>query len=637
MKKTFIFSCLLLLAGVISLTTGCIEDARENYMVDDSLSLVYEEPVIEVSAYSGSATITVQKAGKGTTSAYATIGQGSDELKKWNEESDVQYQEISANLVHFSTARVSFEASDVRQSFEVNWDPAAMVGALTGDTQVIPVSLIRSDIDINPDRNLILINVVNSTASFASNGSTVTAKELATEDGELSLKLKIDHALPQDLTIRYAVDNSLVEGYNAERGADYTTAPDGYVLAGEAVIPAGKTDIFASVPLHTAVLFDGGEMMPFRTHVIPLRLMGTSLDGVIVSEKVYYLLVNSPYAGATVTRMWGRYSLENLWMTAYGLPSGADRNLALDGTWVYLPYAVGGSVAKITAISVNDPETVREVNTEGFVTATITTACVRVIDKGNGQPMLIASGAAEGNFPFYAWENGIDNPPTVYNLECTWRRGGDRFEFHGTWQDGTLYVHAYQGVFTTSYKVEGGHFVKTERTLVDVPFTGFGGFYPYPGQDQMVFSSSDGAAFVTLTGTTHKAGDGQDIWDTELEDFPGADLSWGYRVFTYRGEKYIAYTTVDHDDDLKENGTPYTTKQRARLVVVKDKGGFKASLLGDNKDIVFEAPIQGEEFTDIAIAPPFSTQGDCAVAVYSDRVIIAAGVQGIGLSVFKME
>ena len=473
---------------------------------------------------------------------------------------------------------------------------------------------------------------------FASSGSTTVAKEDPSEDGEVSVKLRLDHAVPRDISVSYSVDNSLVDVYNAEKGTNYGTAPTAYVQTGEATIPAGASDVFTTIKLKTSALFNGGKMMDFRTFVIPVRITGTSLNGLIISEKIYYLLVNSPFAGATVSRIWGTYSLENLWMLEYGLPSGADRNLATDGNWVYLPYAVGGSTAKITAISVNDPSTVKQVNTTGFEPATITTACVRVIDKGNGSTMLIASGAGENVFPFYAWENGIDEPPTVYKLECTWRRGGDRIEFHGSWQDGTLYTHSYQGTFTTSYKVSGGTFEKTTRTLIDVPYTGFGGFYKYPGQDQMIFASSDASAFITLTGGTHKAGDGQDIYDTAKEPFDGADLSFGYNVFTYRGEKYIAYTTIDKNDDLKEDGvSTYTTRQRARLVIVKDKGGFKASLDGENKDIVFEAPIQGEEFNHMAIAAPVSAQGDCSVRAFSDKVIIAAGVQGLGLSVFKME
>ena len=109
-------------------------------------------------------------------------------------------------------------------------------------------------------------------------------------------------------------------------------------------------------------------------------------------------------------------------------------------------------------------------------------------------------------------------------------------------------------------------------------------------------------------------------------------------MFSYSGESYIAYVSYDKNDALKEDGvTAYTTMQRARLVVVKDKGSFKASLDGENRDIIFEAPIQGEEFTDLAVAPPVSSQGDCAVVVLKDKVLIAAGAQGLGLSLFKME
>ena len=77
--------------------------------------------------------------------------------------------------------------------------------------------------------------------------------------------------------------------------------------------------------------------------------------------------------------------------------------------------------------------------------------------------------------------------------------------------------------------------------------------------------------------------------------------------------------------------------KRARLVIVKDKGSYKASLDGDNKEIIYEAPIQGESFDDIAIAESAVSQGDCSVCVLSDKVIIAAGFQGLGVSVFKLE
>lgn len=648
MKKLFILT-----AAALCLVS-CIEDSRNNNMVPDSVSLVFDDVVVPVSVYAAKHDISVLKSGKGDSAAWATIGFTSEGLAKYNadESNDGTYKELASNLVKFSTDRVNFQPSDVRQLLSVSWDVDDMVQAVAGDDYVVPIGLLKSDITVNEGRNLILLNILNSTASFASSGSTVVAKETANENGEVTIKFKLDHPIPEDLAVQFAVDNSLVDTYNTEKGTNYGTAPNGYVQipAEGAVIPAGSSDVFATVTLKNSVLFgNDGQMLNFRTLVVPLKITGTSVNGVKKSEAAYYLLVNNPYAGASFSRIWGKYSTAgHLWMTDYGLPSGGDRDFAMDNDWVYLPYSVGGSTAKITAISINDPETTKLVNCTGFNTATITTACVRVIDKGNGTKMLIASGAGENTFPFYAWENGIDNPPTVYTLECTWRRGGDRIEFHGTWADGVLYTHAYQGRFTTRYKVVDGAFVSTDdgqyngtsRALVNMlaSDTGFGGFYKYPGQDQMIFATSDVSAFITIKDTYVNPGDGQKAWETDREEFPGADMTYGYNVFTYRGDKYIAYTAVDQMDQLKEDGiTYYTTKQRARLVVVKDKGGFKASLLGDDKDIVFEAPIQGETFEDIAPEPPMSVQGDCAVSVFSDHVIIAAGVQGLGLSVFKME
>ena len=641
MKKNCIYG--IVLGAALLAVSSCIEDSRDNFMVDDQLSLAYENIVTDVSLYAGSHTISILKSGKGTTAATATIGASESALKTWmeEEESGVAYKTIPESYYSLESNQISFEASDLRSTVALNWDPTRMAGLVDGDEYVIPMSIVDGSLGINDKRRLVILNILKSTVSFASSGSTVLAKEQASENGEVSVKIKVDRAIPKDITVSMKVDNSLVDKYNQEKGTNYDKAPDGYVVlpSSPVTLEAGATDVYSDITLKTSALFGAdGAMMNFRTLVVPIRISGVSLDGVIIADKVYYLLVNSPFSGATVTRIWGRYSLESLWTAMFELPSGADRNLALDEKFVYIPYAVGGSVARITAISVDDPDVVKMVNCDGFITNTITTACVRVIDKGDGSTMLIASGAGENEFAFYAWENGIDNPPSVYKLQCTWRRGGDRIEFHGTWANGVIYAHSYQGTFSTRYIVKDGKFVTTDRTLIDVPYTGFGGFYNYPGQDQMVFASSDAAAFMTLTGTTRKAGDGQDIHETASEPFEGGKLTFGYRVFTYRGDKYIAYTTFDKNDDLKEDGvSTYTTMQRARLVIVKDKGGFKASLAGEDKDIVFEAPLQGEEFTHMAIAPPMSSQADCAVRAYSDKVIIAAGAQGLGVSVFKME
>lgn len=633
---------IILAIVLLSLACSCIEDSRNNNMVDDSLSIVFTEQVVPVSVYAGSHKVTVLKAGKGTLAAKVNVDNSIIPLDLYNadEEHDVKYQAVTSPYT-LSANTLSFEAQEVTKSITVDWNPDAVYPELVADNFVIPVRISEGSIGVNEKRSFVLLNLLNSSVRLASSGSTVLAKETPSEDGEVSLKISIDNVLPKDLTVNLAVDNSLVDQYNEQKGTAYTAAPEGYVLVPEAgtAIEAGSSDVFATVKLKTSVLYDAaGEIMNFKTFVVPMKISGTSEKGIVVSDSVYYLLVVNPFAGATFSRVWGKYSIEAPWTEGYGLPFGTDRTLTMDKDWVYLPYAVGGKVAKITAISVNDPDNITEVNCTGFVTNVITTACVRVIDRGNGTTMLTASGANADTFAFYAWENGISAPPTVYSLECTWRRSGDRYEFHGSWADGVLWVHSYQGTFATRYIVKDGAFVSTSRTLIEMPYTGFGGLFAYPGQDQMVFASSDDAAFVSLTGTTRPAGDGQYIHETSREAFAGASMSYGYRPFSFKADSFIAYTTFDKNDDTKEDGTStYTTLQRARLVVVKDKGGFKASLDGDNKDIIFEAPLQGEDFKNMSVVAPQSLQGDCAVVVLSDKVLIAAGAQGLGVSVFKLE
>ena len=628
MKKT------ILLLATIALAASCIEDSRNNFMVEDALSLVYDDQVVPVSVYAGSCTVSVLKSGKGMTPATATLGVSTEALDAFNAENSTSYTAISSSSYSFASPSVSIKAEEMTGKVQIEWDPNALQPALNGSLSVIPVIISEASLEVNQKRNLVLINILNSEVGLASSGSTVVASEDPSQDIEVQVKVVLDFPLPEDLSLNLDVDPALVAPYAAEKGINAIAPYSGYVRFPEqkVSIPAKSSDVYFTLTLKNSALFDGnGKMKSFHSIVAPIKITGTSISGVAVASKIYYLVIRSPFAGASVSRVWGLYSTSHPWADDYGLPAGADRNMTLDANWIYLPYAVGGETAKITAISVNDPAVTKLVNCTGFVPNIITTACVRVIDKGDGTTMLTASGANSDNFAFYSWENGIDSAPRVDNLQCTWRRGGDRFEFHGTWADGMVYTHAYQGTFSTRYEVKNGQFTKTDRTLVDMPFTGFGGIYKHPDYDQMIFASSDTSALVTPLSTTHKAGDGQDIYEMQYEKYGSGKLTFGYRPFSYQGDKYIAFTTIDKDESSEPNTL------RARLVIVSDKGGFKASLNPDNMDIIYEAPLQGEDFESDACAEPTVLQGDCAVCVLSNKVFIAAHFQGIGLSLFKME
>ena len=117
-------------------------------MVPDSVSLVFDDVVVPVSVYAAKHDISVLKSGKGDSAAWATIGFTSEGLAKYNadESNDGTYKELASNLVKFSTDRVNFQPSDVRQLLSVSWDVDDMVQAVAGDDYVVPIGLLKSDI-----------------------------------------------------------------------------------------------------------------------------------------------------------------------------------------------------------------------------------------------------------------------------------------------------------------------------------------------------------------------------------------------------------------------------------------------------------------------------------------------------------
>ncbi|MBO7070603.1 MAG: hypothetical protein J6W09_04850, partial [Bacteroidales bacterium] len=114
----------LLMAGLQS----CIEDSRNNDMVDDQLSIVYESVVTPVSVYAGSYTVSVLKSGKGQTDAKAVVGTSSASLADYlaSGETELKYKEIPGSYFRFSTDEVRFAQSDMIQKFTIDWDVNAL-------------------------------------------------------------------------------------------------------------------------------------------------------------------------------------------------------------------------------------------------------------------------------------------------------------------------------------------------------------------------------------------------------------------------------------------------------------------------------------------------------------------------------
>lgn len=151
------------------------------------------------------------------------------------------------------------------------------------------------------------------------------------------------------------------------------------------------------------------------------------------------------------------------WLTS--LENGVanmDRNAAFDGTNVYIAN-VNTTTPAIYAIPLATPENVAMVDMTEVSGGHFPISCVRTIPNGNEQ-ILIASNMAMATgdiVKIYAWEDGIDQQPTIMCNNWAipgWapRRFGDQFTVCGDWTKGELWFRSQSSATTAKYNIVNG-------------------------------------------------------------------------------------------------------------------------------------------------------------------------------------
>ena len=94
-----------------------------------------------------------------------------------------------------------------------------------------------------------------------------------------------------DLTVNYAIDNSLVEAYNQANGTNYLAAPEGFARldAASSQIAAGETTAKFSGKINSDKLFTGSNLDIVGDLLVPVRITSASLDGITVTTEVMYV------------------------------------------------------------------------------------------------------------------------------------------------------------------------------------------------------------------------------------------------------------------------------------------------------------------------------------------------------------
>ncbi len=295
-----------LIAGLIvsTLLAGC-KDERDNYMVDDTFSFVSAEKYASVSVYNETYKFAVIKNGKGSQSAKAYLSVAESALSDYNAAKGTNYQLMPENCYKLSTSTLGFSEKEIRKFVEVTWDDAA-VFALGKGEYAIPLQLTSDEnsLSVDKNRNIIIINPkgasIGMSKILADAVSPSAAAETVSYKGTIALS---DPISVMDVTVNYAIDNSLINAYNEANGTTYQAAPSGLVslAAKSSQIAAGKTETSFEYKIDSKSLFTGNILnaVDNNQYLVPVRISTLSVDGISISNSTMYIpvVMNKPVKG----------------------------------------------------------------------------------------------------------------------------------------------------------------------------------------------------------------------------------------------------------------------------------------------------------------------------------------------------
>ena len=665
MKKKFLYSIL-----VVGAVFSCVPDDRNNNMVDDSFGLTARDMVQHTSVHTGQLSVGIAKNGIGRSAASLslTIQQEACQaaLDAYNQKNRTNYKPIPSSLVNLDKAQLSFGADEVVKEVTLSWNVTDAAELIGEDTDyVIPVLVNSKELQVNPDRNLLLVNLIRSSVSVRQKSIARTVDEtkvLPGPDGEqpelkesFILDIELDNPIKNvGITFPLVVDNSLIEVFNQDQDVPYVAAPEGLVTLDTPSAGISESDKSCTIrlTLDKGVLMEGDELPAFPNYLIPIRLdaqnasatykgKNFNLQGLSFGNLVTYIGITYEEIkkGLVIVRQWGLYSDENgSWSRDIsGFTAGADRNVTLDDDNIYI--AETNQTKNLWAISLSDPTRysklpVGTVADEG----TFYLSCPRVIKNtdasvNGGRDVLVVSNMVSGDPKLYVYANGTGEDPSVINMQ-TWasRRLGDTFTWWGSLQEGTLFFKDFnsaQGTVTfhMSGKTSGNMYLMGR--IVAPAVTGAGAYFPFPDNINKGVCSSRGGSQAWLTEAS------KDLYTLEgadnaptLTELSGYFTDTAFRFFDLGDKRYVAYTRQVSSSDGRLFVLEGTREQSYADIILE-------------RNVVYHAAIQNESEQDgIDETPSPMNSGnsgmDLDVRIKGNEAYIAVIKQNVGLSLFKM-
>ena len=679
---------ILLSVLAIVLAAACVPDERNQFLPADSFGVTAKSLVTEASVHTGTYTVGISKNGKGQQGG--TVQMSTDPgaylplLEAYNKENGTAYEAIPASLINTETPTLSFGKDDVVKSLTLTWEPSAMASHMGDqDNYVIPVLIESDDLGTSEGREFMLIHLTRSSVSLVQKTVTRTVDRKTVEPDKSGKQPPLQETILLDVVMNHAikgvsidypveVDNSLIEQYSTQKGIPYEAIPEGLIVLDTPTLHIPEGGLSGNIRLNVdySILLKDGKLQEFPSYVLPVRLntqqakasqdgKDFELKGMSYGNNIAYITFDWKEIpqGIHIRRQWGKFSSASAsWNEYFGGTANADRNFTMDDEYIYVP-ETSQEEAVIWKINIDNPDDCAKVASPATPTGYFKMSAARVMEPGtdkmnNGKPMLIASNMVmeEGGpiLKLYIYDKGTDTAPTEWSMAETGmgRRLGDIFTIHGTFKDGGFMFKDWNKVWGNGTILvwrtafEGvPNYNQTPRNPVWNTIREEGGraaFYPYPGQETPqngIYAGPESAYFVTENGSNVYTWNPSSFDATEAPaDYHGA---YDFNFFEFHGKRYVAYAQNISSVD-------------GRLWVLEgDVNDSWEDILGTKRKVIFQASLQqdlqfsdNEEHEELAEPSPKGSGASgigCAVRLVGDDVIIMAGKQNVGLSVFRME
>ena len=394
-----------ILISWLLLVCGCFPDERNNFMVPDSFGITSLENVVEASVHTGGYVLGIAKSGKGQTAAAVHINLNQADIQSrldaYNSEHNTEFQVVSGSMIEMNATDFDFAEKDAAKQVVLSWDPNQLANLLgDSDRFVIPILIQSSnpDVKVDDDRSFLLIHLKRSTVSLKQKGISRTVEKKTVEPGKDGIQPPLQETVSLDIEIDNPIQGVGIT-YPLEIGS--TNAPSGLVklVSDSVTIPEGGKSGTFQIILDYSVLLQNGILNQFPDYEVPVRIKKEgmiatrngkefSLQGLSYGNDVIPVTFTwkETKKGLNISREWGLYSTESEAWSDFisGFTAGADRNVTLDGGFVYI--AETNKSKNLWAISLKDPGNyktlpVGTVKDEGIFYL----SCPRVISNTNAE------------------------------------------------------------------------------------------------------------------------------------------------------------------------------------------------------------------------------------------------------------